>query len=150
PGLLQQACVEVEWGGRRGIARAGAVDADVAGGGADGGVEGRGEDEDVLGEGGGGDADVAEAEVALRPAGHAQSLPAVACDAEVDAGLDGPGLQGAEDVELPAGARGQGAEEGAVLPGQQGAVGCEADGEVGGVGPGVAPQRRGTTVFEVL
>src|SRR5207245_11786276 len=49
----------------------------------------------------GDDADVAEADVALRGAGGAERLAAVGDDAEVDVGVRRPGLEGAQDLALP-------------------------------------------------
>jgi hypothetical protein len=142
-------------GRRRADAEAGgAVEAHVAGGRAGGGVVGEGEGQYVGGQGGGGDADVAEAWVALGPAGRAEVLAAVADQADVDVGVDGPGLQGAEDLRLPDGGGGvgvEGPEERAGLAwADRGPVGGEADGQMLGVGPGVAPGGRDAAVFELL
>src|SRR6266852_57556 len=54
----------------------------------------------------GGNANVAEARVALHGPGRSERLAAVGHDADVNVGVHRPGLEGAEDFVLPRGGRG--------------------------------------------
>src|SRR5262249_58971785 len=129
------------------------VQLDIARPGAGGRLEGAGDRQLVLGLGVGGETDVAEARVALGPAGAAERLPIIGDDADVDVRLDGPGLEGAQDLALPDGGGGngvQGAEQftGAAADGR--AVRRKAEGQVCRVGPRVAPGGGDAAGFELL
>src|SRR5438132_10608673 len=101
----------------------------------------------------GSNADIAEARVALHGAGHTQRQSAILSDAHVYVGVDGPGLEGAQDRRFPV--------RGAVLGIQEmeqstrsaagtGAVGREAEREMSRVGPHLAEDTWGKAVLKLF
>src|SRR5262249_61757657 len=104
----------MQHGGEQVVGAAGAADVEgvtgvqhnVAGPGAGDALEGAGGGQLARGLGGAGDADVAEVGVALGQAGGAEGLAAVGHQPDVDIGLDGPGLEGAQHLALPGGGGG--------------------------------------------
>src|SRR5262249_36777633 len=129
------------------------VQLDIACPGAGSWLEGAGGRQFVLRLGVGGEADVAEARVALGPAGAAERLPVIGDDADVDGRLDGPGLEGAQDLALPDGGGGNGVQRAKQFTGAAadgGAVRRETEGQVCSVRPRVAPGGGDAAVFELL
>src|SRR5262249_9453379 len=101
-------------------------------------IEGR-IDGDVV-EGAGADTDIAEARIALNGTGDAEFLSPIIDHADVDVGVGGPSLEGAENLCLPCrgGQSGERAEKGARLAIDGGAGGGNAQREPRGVEPGRA------------
>ena len=100
-----------------------------------------------------GDADIAKTRIALRRAAGAQRLSAIGYDADVDVGVDGPGLEGPQNLGFPVrrgGAAVQGLQEVARIAANACSIRNEAQCQVAGIGPGDAPLRRGEPVFQTL